>query len=65
MDLIEGLTKFNLTKQEATLYVQLLKAGTLTGYEAAKQTGISRSNTYTALAGLVEKGAAYVLERAR
>ena len=65
MDLIEGLTKFNLTKQEATLYVQLLKAGTLTGYEAAKQTGISRSNTYTALAGLVEKGAAYVLEEGK
>lgn len=62
MNLIEGLTNFNLTKQEATLYVLLLKVGQLTGYEAAKQTGISRSNTYTALAGLVEKGAAYVLE---
>ena len=65
MDLIEGLTKFNLTKQEATLYVLLLKAGRLTGYEAAKQTGISRSNTYTALAGLVDKGAAYVLEEGK
>ncbi|MDY6029258.1 MAG: helix-turn-helix domain-containing protein [Acidaminococcaceae bacterium] len=62
MELIEGLTNFNLTKQEATLYVLLLKTGQLTGYEAAKQTGISRSNTYTALAGLVEKGAAYVAE---
>ncbi len=65
MELIEGLTNFNLTKQEATLYVLLLKAGSLTGYEAAKQTGISRSNTYTALAGLVEKGAAYVLEEGK
>lgn len=65
MDLIEGLTNFNLTKQEATLYVLLLKAGQLTGYEAAKQTGISRSNTYTALAGLVDKGAAYVLEEGK
>ena len=65
MNLIEGLTNFNLTKQEATLYVLLLKAGQLTGYEAAKQTGISRSNTYTALAGLVEKGAAYVLEEGK
>ena len=65
MNLIEGLTHFNLTKQEATLYVLLLKAGQLTGYEAAKQTGISRSNTYTALAGLVEKGAAYVLEEGK
>lgn len=65
MNLIEGLTNFNLTKQEATLYVLLLKAGQLTGYEAAKQTGISRSNTYTALAGLVDKGAAYVLEEGK
>lgn len=65
MNLIEGLTNFSLTKQEATLYVLLLKAGQLTGYEAAKQTGISRSNTYTALAGLVDKGAAYVLEEGK
>lgn len=65
MNLIEGLTKFNLTKQEATIYVLLLKEGRLTGYEAAKQTGISRSNTYTALAGLVDKGAAYVLEEGK
>lgn len=65
MELIEGLTHFNLTKQEATLYVLLLKEGYLTGYEAAKQTGISRSNTYTALAGLVEKGAAYVVEEGK
>lgn len=65
MELIEGLTHFNLTKQEATLYVLLLKAGSLTGYEAAKQTGISRSNTYTALAGLVDKGAAYILEEGK
>lgn len=65
MDLIECLTNFNLTKQEATLYVLLLKSGQLTGYEAAKQTGISRSNTYTALAGLVDKGAAYILEEGK
>lgn len=65
MNLIEGLTNFNLTKQEATLYVLLLKSGQLTGYEAAKQTGISRSNTYTALAGLVDKGASYVLEEGK
>ena len=65
MNLIECLTNFNLTKQEATLYFLLLKSGQLTGYEAAKQTGISRSNTYTALAGLVDKGAAYILEEGK
>lgn len=62
MNIIEGLTNFGLTRQEATIYVLLLKNGQLTGYEAAKQTGISRSNTYTALAGLVDKGAAYMVE---
>ena len=64
MEITERLMHFNLTRQEATLYLLLLKAGRLTGYEAAKQTGISRSNTYTALAGLVEKGAAYIMEEA-
>lgn len=65
MEITERLMCFNLTRQEATLYLLLLKAGRLTGYEAAKQTGISRSNTYTALAGLVEKGAAYMLEEGK
>ena len=62
MDVVELLTHFGLTKQEATLYVMLFSEGELTGYEASKLTGISRSNTYTALAGLVEKGAAYLIE---
>lgn len=44
--------------------MMLFAEGQLTGYEAAKLTGISRSNTYTALAGLVEKGAAYLIEGA-
>ncbi len=64
MDTLELLTYFGLTKQEATIYHTLFCEGTLTGYEAAKLTGISRSNTYTALAGLVEKGAAYLMEGA-
>lgn len=62
MDTVDLLTHFGLTKQEATIYRMLFCEGTLTGYEAAKLTGISRSNTYTALAGLVEKGAAYLIE---
>ena len=62
MDTIERLMYFNLTRHEATLYMALLAESSLTGYEAAKLTGISRSNTYTALAGLVDKGAAHVTE---
>lgn len=59
---IEYLTHFGLSRQEAHVYEQLLSGGKQTGYEIAKDTGISRSNAYIALAGLVEKGAAYLVE---
>lgn len=62
MDNIELLINYGLTRQEATIYNLLFLEGRLNGYEASKLTGISRSNTYNALAGLVEKGAAYVIE---
>lgn len=58
MELIEALMKVGLTKHEATLYLVLCKEGGLTGYEAAKLSGITRSNVYLALAGLAEKGGA-------
>ncbi len=60
--LAEKLLYFGLGRQEACVYLCLLKNGELTGYEVAKQTGISRSNVYNALASLVEHGAAYVME---
>ena len=60
MEFIDIVLEFGLTRQEATLYEAMLLHGELTGYEAAKLTGISRSNTYNALAGLVEKGAAHI-----
>ncbi len=60
--LIERLMLFSLSRQEATIYLCLLKNNELTGYEVAKLTGISRSNVYNSLASLVEHGAAYVLE---
>lgn len=60
MELVDNLTSFGLTRQEASIYLTLQTEGELTGYEVAKLTGISRSGTYTALAGLVEKGAAFV-----
>lgn len=55
---IEALNRFGLTRQEALMYVTLLAHGPQTGYEAAKRSGISRSNAYAALAGLAEKGGA-------
>lgn len=60
--LTEKLLLFGLGRQEAGVYLCLLKNGELTGYEVAKQTGISRSNVYNTLAALVEHGAAYVME---
>lgn len=62
IDNIEKLIVFGLTRQEATIYMLLLAEGKLNGYEVAKKSGISRSNAYNALAGLVDKGAAYVVK---
>ena len=58
----EYLVHFGLSRQEALVYEQLLAGGKQTGYEIARDTGISRSNAYTSLAALVEKGAAYLVE---
>lgn len=59
---IEKLLLFGLGRQEAVIYLCLLKNEQLTGYEVSKLTGISRSNVYNGLAALVEHGAAYVCE---
>lgn len=58
----EKLMEFGLTRQEACIYQCILEEGKATGYEVAKQTGISRSNAYNALANMQEKGAVYLLE---
>ncbi len=62
MDSYEMLSLFGLTRLEAAIYTELLNGESFTGYELAKLTGISRSNTYTALATLCEKGGAYIIE---
>jgi sugar-specific transcriptional regulator TrmB len=62
MGFIEDLTEYGLTRQEATIYARLLRQGSMTGYEVAKDTGISKSNVYVALKELVQKGAAVVEE---
>lgn len=59
---VERLLEFGLTRQEAAIYQCLLGEGKTTGYEVAKQTGISRSNAYNSLANMTEKGAAYLVE---
>ncbi len=60
--ILERMMLFGLTRVEAGIYICLFKSGELTGYEVAKQTGISRSNVYSGLSGLVDKGGAYLIE---
>ena len=59
---VEHLMDFHLTRQEAGIYECLLSEGKTTGYEVAKQLGISRSNAYNSLASMTEKGAANLVE---
>lgn len=62
MDLQEALERTGLTGYEARIYLALLGGGDMSGYEAAKASGISRSNVYLALGGLLEKGAVYKID---
>lgn len=62
MNLVECLMKTGLTRNESELYIALCREGELSGYEAAKTTGIPRANAYQALAGLVDKGGAHMIE---
>lgn len=61
MKLIKALKNIGFTQQEAILYIKLCKNGELSGYEAAKLTGISRSNAYASLSSLTDKGYAYLI----
>jgi HTH-type transcriptional regulator, sugar sensing transcriptional regulator len=56
------LGEFGLTPQESAVYIALLAEGALNGYEVSKKLGISRSNAYTSLAALTDKGAALIIE---
>ena len=59
-EIIEKIMNFGLTRQEALIYQYLLMSGESTGYEVAKEVGISRSNAYNSLSSLVDKGGAYL-----
>lgn len=59
---IDALIEFGLTRQEALIYESLLTHGNMTGYEVSKITNISRSNVYSSLNSLTEKGATYLIE---
>ena len=54
------LTPFGFTPTEGLVYGTLLSHGPGTGYAVARAADLARANAYSALAGLVAKGAALV-----
>jgi sugar-specific transcriptional regulator TrmB len=54
------LTRFGFTPTESLVYEVLLRRGPGTGYALARAAGLARANAYSALEGLVAKGAARV-----
>ena len=54
------LTHFGFTPTESLVYEVLLTSGPGTGYAIARSAGLARANAYSALEGLVTKGAARV-----
>ncbi|MGE0439562.1 MAG: TrmB family transcriptional regulator [Gemmatimonadales bacterium] len=54
------LTGFGFTPTESLAYEVLVRGGPGTGYAIARAAGLARANAYSALEGLVQKGAARV-----
>src|SRR5918994_3254408 len=54
------LTHFGFTPTEGLVYQVLRTGGPGTGYAIARAAGLARANAYSALEGLVAKGAARV-----
>lgn len=54
------LTPFGFTSTETRMYSALVTFGPGTGYALAQAAGLARANAYSALEGLVTKGAARV-----
>ena len=55
-----NLVPFGFTPTESLVYEVLLTGGPGTGYAIARSAGLARANAYSALEGLVTKGAARV-----
>lgn len=61
-DPVRLLARFGLSGQEASVYLSLLTGGEMNGYELSKALSLSRSNAYTTLASLSERGAVWTVE---
>lgn len=55
--LINQLMRFDFTEGEAKVYVSLIQQPDVSGYEAAKNSGVARSKVYEILDSLHRKGA--------
>jgi len=60
--MIDLLKKIGLTELEARCYLTLHEEPNLSGYEVAKRVAVSRSNVYSALRSLADKGACRYIE---
>ncbi|MDA8198870.1 MAG: helix-turn-helix domain-containing protein [Thermaerobacter sp.] len=59
-DVLDGLQHLGFSALEARIYAALAMTSAMeTGYELAKQLGVSRSNVYAALATLARRGAVW------
>jgi sugar-specific transcriptional regulator TrmB len=61
-DLYAGLQKLGFSQYESRAYVTLLKSPRVTGYELAKQSGISQSKIYEVVDKLVQKELVVAIE---
>lgn len=61
--MINKLLNMGFTTYEARAYIALLENGALNGYELSKQSGIPKSNAYSCLQTMLEKGFVYKVER--
>ena len=54
--ILKEFKAIGFTAYEAKVYMQLMRSGTATAYEIAKESGVPRPNTYNALESLTKRG---------
>lgn len=54
--ILKEFKAIGFTEYEAKVYMQLMRSGTATAYEIAKESGVPRPNTYNALESLTKRG---------
>lgn len=60
--IIESLEKFNFSRTEASVYLNLVQKGSRNGSQIAKDLSISRSSVYSALENLYNRAVVFLLQ---